>query len=206
MGRFEGLYLDDGSLFQWLGLDEKGRPCTALGVDLPGPGMMAEIVWRHGKSPDYQVATYAEVCHEWVRVDAMQSSKGLGAASAVFRDSAHLYFDPPSLYLWCTKKAAVFEAALRRTIPNWDDRPACAQLARLRTEWADGVTAWPKLDAAIAAGNWATAKAECLPRDLATQTRAYRQSYAAVESFYSLAAMYPPDVLPTPLPDGAGTV
>jgi hypothetical protein len=217
IGAYEGLYCSDGSLFQWLGLDVLGRPCTALGVDLPSPAAMGAIRWRHGRDSTSPQATPDEVAHEWARVYSMadvdpDGSRHCpdGAASSKFRDSTHLYFDVPSLYAWCANKADQIEAALRRLIPRWDSLEACAQLARLRTAWADGpASRWPKLDAALQAGRWGTAGAEpgtasgeCMPSDYGRQNPTYRRSYMAVRQLYVLAATTPPDQLPSPIPDG----
>lgn len=217
LGQFEGLYCQDGSLFQWLGLDQYGRPCTALGADLPSPAAMGAILWRHGRDSSSPQASPDEVAHEWARVYSMADVDGSGArhcpdgaASAKFRDSAHLYFDVASLYAWCANKADQIEASLRRTIPNWDAIASCAQLARLRTAWADGpLSRWPKLDAAVQKGWWGTEKAEpltasgeCMPSDCQRQNPTYRRSYLAVRQLYVLAATTPVDQLPDPVPDG----
>ena len=205
IGPFEGLYLDDGSVWSWLGLDVKGRPCAALGWDVPYPVEMGRVVWRHNWSARGGVgdaATADEIAHEWVRVRAMQSSAKSGAASTTFRDSAHLYLDIDSLYSHLINvKLANFETDLRRSVPNWDELPEDIQTARMRTAWADGDDAWPKLDAAIAAGDWTAARAECLPALLMfdewgrvawryphsprTQTEAYLRSYQAIVDLYS---------------------
>jgi hypothetical protein len=198
IGPFEGLYLDDGSVFSWLGLDVKGRPCAE----------MSHVIWRRVWSKDGgtgQAAQADELAHEWARVKAMVAHSASGAASPVFRDSAHLYLDLASLYSYLTRvKLANFEAALRKSIPNWDDLPEGIQTARMRTEWADGDDAWPKLDAAIVAGDWAQARQECLPALLQFdlrgmtvrwrnparpgQTEAYLRSYQAVADLYAAHA------------------
>lgn len=201
LGRFEGLYLSDGSLFQWLGLDKKGRPVTALGVDLPSPSAMGAIVWRKGPKPTDVLATFEEVAIEWHRVKAMQSHAGEGGASQAFRSSAYLFYDVDSLFKWCRAKAASLEVYLRHSIPNWDSIPALAQIARLRTPWADGPgIAWPHLDAAIESGDWDTAARECLPSDMASQTSDYRCSYYSVQTLYLLCKQFSGEELPTPLP------
>lgn len=205
LGQFEGLWLDDGTMFQWLGLDTEGRTVTALGADLASPRAMAAIIWRHGTAPDAPQATYDEICHEWARVQAMQSHKGEGAASKVFRESAHLYLDVASLYDWCARKLAAMEEWVRSHSPigeAWDGLPSVVQIARARTLWAEGDVVWPKLDAAIVAGDWAACVDECVPGDMETQPESYRASYRAVEDLYRQVGYYPGDALPDAMPDG----
>jgi hypothetical protein len=203
VGSFEGLYLDDGTVFDWMGLDVEGRVATTLGCDIDSPENAALLVWRHSPAPDGPLASRDEVYHEWARVKAMQAHKDAGGASEVFRDSAHLHVDLPSLYGYLGKLVAAQEVILRRTIPNWDDRPGVVQMARARTSYAMGAgKPWPHLDAAIVRGDWPMAAQECMPSDLLAQSKKYRQSYDAVRQLYLVAGDYPGDDLPDPLPNG----
>lgn len=215
IGTFEGVRLSDGTLFQWLGLDSRRRPVTAYGCDLASPGAMAALTWRHGPGADAPIASYQEITAEWTRVAMMVAHAGQGAASKAFRESAQLYYDVQSMNAWINAKIRVLEAILKKHIPTWAICPAVVQLARMRTEWAVGDEAWPKLDLAIGRGEWVTAAKECWPSDAGpdpedpktadrrlTQPREYVQSYTAVRALYRLADAYPGDELPDPLPDG----
>jgi hypothetical protein len=100
-------------------------------------------------------------------------------------------------------KLGLADAALARLIPSWPLLPGVAQLARLRTAWADGpASPWPHLDAALEARDWAEAARQCLPSDLAAQPPQYRASYRAVVALYGLCDAWPGDELPDPLPSG----
>lgn len=204
VGQFEGLYLDDGTVFRWMGLDEEGRVATTLGCDIDSPQNAALLTWRYTPAADAPIASRAEVYHEWARVKAMQAHKDEGGASEAFRSSARLFVDLASLYGYLGKLVAAQEPMLRRRIPAWDTVPGVVQMARIRTSYAEGATAlWPLLDAAIARGAWAEAAKQCFPGDMATQSAKYRQSYWAVYELYLLGKDYPGDELPNPLPNGS---
>jgi hypothetical protein len=206
LGNFEGVFRSDGIRFSWLGLDKLGRPATAYGCDLPSPQAMNAIVWRHLPNSTAPIATYTEIAHEWVRVDAMQAWKAYGGASDVFMNSAHLYYDVDSLTAWCNRKLALLEQQILSTIPNYATIPGLAQMARMRTSWADGgASPWPHLDAAISNGNWTEAQNQCMPEDLAVQTPAYVQSYNAVKQMYGMCYQYSYDSLPATIPNGLAT-
>lgn len=203
VGSFEGLTCDDGTPFRWMGLDEEGRVATTLGCDVDSPANALLLTWHIGPDDGAPIASAAQVTREWYRVKAMQQWKKSGGASGPFRSSAVLFVDLPSLYAYLGKLIAAQEPILRRSIPNWDDQRAVVQVARVRTSYAMGAgKLWPHLDAAIVRGDWATAAAECMPSDLPRQSAKYRQSYDAVRQLYLVAADYPGDELPDPLPDG----
>jgi hypothetical protein len=202
VGQFEGLTCDDGTPFTWMGLDEEGRVATALGCDIDAPASASLLVWHRA---DGSIASSGEVAAEWHRVKALQSARKCGGASSAFRSTATLFVDLPSLYAYLTRLLATQEPILRRSIPTWEDLPGVAQVARLRTSYAEGASKpWPLLDAALVRCDWTTAAAECMPGDVATQSAKYRQSYDAVRALYLVAADYPGDELPVPLPDGLG--
>lgn len=208
LGSYEGLYLSPGVVWQSAGLDDYGRPCCALGVDLPSPQVMARIAWRHGRDSRAPTATYDEVCHEWARIYSMARvspdgarSYPSGAASREMLDSAHLWLDVSSLYAYCGALLSEMEAAVRAsTIPTWDAIPELAKVARARTLWADGDhSRWPRLDAAISAGLWSEAAAQCTPSDYARQNPTYQRSYDAVRAMYLLCPDNP-GALPSAMP------
>ena len=200
VGQFEGITCDDGTPFTWMGLDVHGRVATTLGCDIDSPANACALVWRRA---DGSVASSGEVTVEWMRVKAMQGFKAMGGASHPFRSSARLFVDLASLYAYLMRLLATQEPILRRTIAHWEDLAGVAQMGRLRTSYAEGAAKpWPHLDAALSRCDWATAAAECMPGDIKTQSAKYRQSYDAVRALYLVAADYPGDELPVPLPDG----
>ena len=184
LGRFEGARL------RHMYLDKAGRVATWTGLDINSPAAAEVLTWTH--AADGSPASEADVDAEWRRVDALQSYAGVGGDQPVFRDSAVLQVDPDSATAYQLRLFAAYEAALRSSAhvgPAWDTIPADAQLARLRTDYADGAaSAWPKLDAAIARGDFRTAEDESQPKDLRTQTQGYRDSYTAVKLLYRNAA------------------
>ena len=132
----------------------------------------------------------------------MQSWKSYGGASDVFMNSAHLYYDIASLTAWCNRKLATFEQEILSTIPNYATIPGLAQMARMRTSWADGGgSKWPHLDLAISQGNWAEAQNQCMPSDYSVQTPAYQQSYRAVKVMYGMCAQFCGNNLPASIPN-----
>lgn len=141
-------------------------------------------------------AGYAKLCLQ---------PKGMGGGW--YRSKAGLTLTPHSYAVLLASKLASFEGALRSTKhvgDAWDGLPAVAQVARMRTAWADGGGAiWPKLDAALREGRWNDAADESAPGDLAKQPREYGASYRAVADLYRLAGGYPGDELPLELPDGS---
>ena len=191
----------EGSV-SWMYLDVLGRVATGIGTDLNSPQAANALIWRH---PGGQQASPDEVVHEWLRVKAMTSSAKLGGGNAVWRDSAHLTVDPDSLAEYPDALLEGYESVLRTRIQGYDALPGPAQLARLRTAYAEGPGArWPKLDAALSAQDWATAVEECSPGDYARQNASYRASYDAVCELYRIAPDWPGDSLPDVLPGEPG--
>lgn len=176
-------------------LDKSGRVATGIGTDINSPAAANLLVWQRR---DGSTATASEVAAEWARVNALQAYKGVGGGNPPFSTSAVLFVEPASLAAYTARLFANDEAVLRssaRIGPAWDvSTPADGQMGRLRTAYADGEGStatkdeWPKLDAAIARGDFVTAEAESQPKDLEKQPKAYRDSYAAVKVLYSNAA------------------
>lgn len=189
----------------WMYLDRLGLVTTGIGVkiDSPTQALAIQWTWRATGAPAAPSAVQAE----WTRVKSLQASRLFGGgAGGPFDSSARLVAVPTSLEAYTLAVMAELEATLRTPAhvgPAWDTLPSVAQVARTRTAWADGAASpWPKLDAALARGDWATAAEESQPSDLAVQPAAYRRSYAAVRALYEMAPQYDADALPDPMPDG----
>jgi hypothetical protein len=147
-------------------------------------------------------ATDDDVREAYAALEALPAGRGGGW----YQSRVGIVATTASLQALFATKVATFERWLRSSSPigaAWDSLPAVAQLARMRTCWAVGCVAWPHQDAAIARGDWAMAAQECMPSDLLRQPAEYRQSYQAVRELYLLAAEFPGDELPEPLPSGA---
>lgn len=215
-GSVPNMYLDtpqpgpDGQL-------KPGRVACGIGTDIDSPAAALKLVWRR---LDGSVASPDEVTAEWARVHAMQAYAGHGGGKGSVFDRTHtITVDPMSLAQYTAELLAYDESVLRLPAhigPVYDTIASPAQLARLRTAYASGAgRMWPKLDAAIRAGDWLTAARECWPRDAGpnpldpttadhklTQPPDYRRSYVAVQALYLSAAQYPGAELPPTLPDG----
>jgi hypothetical protein len=196
LGQFEGN-------LPYMYLDVKGRVATGVGTDINSPAAARALAWRW---KDGHLASADEVTREWASVNAMQGHRLEGGGSITWIQRAQLLVDPQSLAVYTAKLLASYEAVLRLPSfigPAYDSLPGVCQLARLRTAYADGAWArWPRLDAALAVGNWQTAANESQPGDIMVQNVNYRRSYRAVRALYLLADAYPGSELPDPLPDG----
>lgn len=201
-GNYPGLYRD-----------KDGLPTAGLAFLVPlsiGLG----LAWTVPSSG--ALATPADIHAGYEALFALP--KGMGGGW--YQSRVPLRLSPHSAAVLFAEKIASYEKALSSPThvgPAWFTLPAVCQLARLRTDWADGsASPWPKLDAALARGDWAAAAAECWPKDAGpdpddpstagrktTQPKEYIASYRAVRALYLLAADYPGDELPDPLPDGA---
>lgn len=185
--------------------DRRGLNTTGTGQLIDSPTMALRIAWEWAATG--APASDQSVEAEWLRVKNFPAAAWpLGGNHTLFRTSARLHAEPVSLAADLDRRLDAMADALRSTAhvgEAWDTLPAVAQLARLRTAWADGAgSAWPKLDAHLAAGEWEESAAECLPRDLAVQPEAYRASYRAVQALYRLAPDWPGEEMPERLPDG----
>jgi len=196
----------------WPYLDAEGLVTVGLGFLCP-LNMALLLNWL---LPSGASASAADVHAAYDVLSGLPKGRGGGW----YEGRVGITLSPRSWNVLYEHKISGFEAALRAARhvgPAWDSLPSVCQLARLRTDWADGgESAWPRLDAALARGDWATAAKECWPRDAGpdpedsatadrttVQPRAYIASYRAVRALYRLAADYPSDELPEPLPDGA---
>lgn len=190
-------------------LDVRGLPTVGLGFLCPlGTALLCS--WT---LPSGALATPGDIHAAYDRLTKLPAGRG----GSWYQGKAGLTLTPHSYAVLYASKLSTFERSLRSSVgPAWDTLPAVVQIARMRTEWAEGAEPWPHLDAALAASDWATAAAQCWPRDAGpdpedpsttlrtrTQPLAYVRSYVAVRALYRLASAYPDDALPDELPDGA---
>lgn len=169
--------------------DGEGRVACGIGTDINSPAAANLLRWIR---LDGTWADPSEVEAEWMRVRGLRQYRREGGGSSRFRDSAQLHVDPDSLEEYTDGLLADDERVIRQPQflgAAYDTMPADAQLARLRTMYADGPESpWPKMDAAIRAGNFLEAAAESRPHDYWTQNPAYRRSYDMVKVLYENAA------------------
>lgn len=191
--------------------DAKGLPTVGLAYLIPLSTALG-LAWT---LPSGALASPADIHAAYDRLFVLPAGMGGGW----YQSRLGLFLSPHSAALLFVEKVRSFEAALRsaRHIgPEYDALPAVCQIARMRSAWADGgESSWPKLDAALARGDWRTAAEQCWPKDAGpdpwdpatagrrtTQPREYTASYCAVRGLYLLADVYPGDELPESLPDG----
>ena len=193
-------------------LDVRGLPTVGLAFLCP----LSVALLCSWTLPSGELATPAAIHAAYDKLTALP--KGMGGGW--YQGKVGLTLTPHSFAVLYAQKLASFEKALRSSShvgPAWDTLPGVCQLARMRSDWADGsASPWPKLDSALARGDWETAAAECWPIDAGpdpedsttegrktTQPAEYTKSYLAVRQLYRLASQFPDDELPDQLPDGA---
>jgi len=97
------------------------------------------------------------------------------------------------------KKVNQNEIILKFIFPNWEELPASKQMALLSMSWAYGPhldQGWPHMVAAIKAGNWTEAAAQCKPSpaEMAKQNVSFRLRVQSIAELFSYTG--DPDTLP----------
>ena len=125
---------------------------------------------------DGRPATQAEKTAAWLAVKGRQDLKRHGGM--VFRHVTTLRLTEEGLDRLVDGKLASVCAQLASKYPDWDAWPCDAQLFRLSHAWARGAmpTDYPKMEAALLAGDFETAADECTlnPQKGTIITRNYR--------------------------------
>lgn len=179
-------------------LDWDGYPTVGLAFLCP----LSTALCLGWSLPSGELARPADIHAAYAQLVALPKGEG----GRWYQGKVGLTLTPSSFEMLYAQKIASYEHALSSPShvgPTWFTLPAVAQIARMRSDWADGsASPWPKLDAALARGDWKTAADESQPEDLDRQPPEYVQSYVAVRQLYELAAGYPGEELPLELPDG----
>lgn len=161
---FPGFTRDLEGPTNWMYLDVLGIVTTGYGNAMLTVAPALALPWRH---PDGSLATPAEVVAEY---SAVQNLKGQRNARGVlwtqcgggaFAALTKLRLDDEGVTSLVHRTIAADDEALRERYASWEDMPGCAQMGLLSLAWACGSNYhFPKMDAALAAGDFATAARE----------------------------------------------
>ena len=172
----------------WMYLDVKGLVTVAIGnlIDPIQYAMPLPFKWQDGRD-----ASRDEIAAEWLRVknDPNLAKWGHRAAQGITK----LRLDDEGIDLVVSRKLAQNVDHLRRRFLEWDQWPACAQLATLSMAWACGPAFhFPMLAAVLNAQDFAEAAKQChinetgnpgiIPRNIRNK-RLYRNA-ARVRDFH----------------------
>lgn len=138
-------------------LDVLGLVTTGIGNLIDTPDDALSLEWLRS---DGSVATRREVAAEWTAVKARKdlAQRGGGAFKAITR----LRLSDAGLHDLFNRTLDRMARQLATRFPGFDDWPADAQLATISMAWACGPAfRFPKLAAALNAGDFATAAVEC---------------------------------------------
>lgn len=161
---FPGFTADLEGATTWMYLDVLGIVTTGYGNALMTVAAALALPWRHA---DGSLATPAEVVAEY---SAVQNLKGKLDArgrlwtqdgGGIFAQLTKLRLDDAGVTNLVQRTIAADDEALRKRHSDWDVWPGCAQMALLSLEWACGTNyKFPKMDAALAVGDFAAAARE----------------------------------------------
>lgn len=140
----------------WMYLDVLGLVTTGYGNLIASPQSAVALPWRQ---PDGSLASRDEILAEWssVRKRTDLAPHGGGAFACVTR----LRLDAAGVAHLVDSTLERFDSALARRYAEWEDWPACAQMACLSLAWACGAAyAFPRMDLALARGDFEAASGE----------------------------------------------
>jgi GH24 family phage-related lysozyme (muramidase) len=146
-------------------LDVKGLVTTGVGNLIDSVAAAQALPWQVGK--DGPAATADQVKAEWEMVKSRQDLKNTLADKA-FKPITSLRLSEASIDALILAKLDANEPVLKRTpeFSTFDSWPADAQLGLQSMAWGMGAGfamegRWPNFRAAVAAGNWTSAAANC---------------------------------------------
>lgn len=141
----------------WMYQDVKGLVTVAIG-NLIDPIQYALPL--PFKKADGSFATRDEIAADWLRVKGHPGLATAGHRAA--ERIAQLRLDDEGVQLVVSRKLAQNADHLRRRFLEWDEWPACAQLATLSMAWACGPAfQFPMLAAVLNAQDFAEAAKQC---------------------------------------------
>lgn len=142
---------------RWMYLDVKGLVTVAIGnlIDPVQYAMVLPFVHRASRQP----ASRDEIAREWARVKHDGSLARLGHRAAYHATELELTDDGVSMLV--ARKLEQNDAHLRARFSEWEEWPACAQLAIHSLAWACGPGfGYPLLCAALRSRDWLLAATE----------------------------------------------
>lgn len=182
-------------------LDVKGLVTTGIGNLIDPAAAAMALPWR--RVSDGQLASRMEIAAEWMNVKARTDLKMHGGMA--YRAVTKLRLDEAGIAMLVGGKVASNERELRRRFPDFEDWPADAQLATHSMAWACGPAFhFPKLGAALLAGDFETAAAECtmneagnpglIPRNVANRLLYKNAAYVVGAKLDPEQLYYPHDI------------
>lgn len=148
--RFEGRV-------SWMYLDVRGLVTTGLGCLIDRVEHAVGLRWLHG---DGSPAGFADVADDWHAVKGME--KGLAAYRYRLPDGLHLPDD--EIDALALTRLAANARAVAEQLPELAGWPPEVQRLCMSHAWACGASwpaHWPRLVAALRAGDWQGAADEC---------------------------------------------
>jgi GH24 family phage-related lysozyme (muramidase) len=135
----------------WMYADILGLVTTGIGNLIDPPSAALGLPWVVAATG--QIATVADVMRDWHRVKNDPSLRTLGHRACEHITALRLTDEGVDFVVARTLEAN--DVALSRRIPDWEDLPACAQLAMHSLAWACGPHAnFPALFSAVNAGDF----------------------------------------------------
>lgn len=145
----------------WLYADVRGLITIAFG-NLVDP--MSTALTLPLKRQDGSPATRDDIIADWLRVKGDPRSAKLGHLYS--KALTHLHLTRDGMEAVALTKLDQNEAVLRGRFPDWDDLPACAQMALHSLAWACGPAFhFPRLVSAVNAGNFDAASVHIQMRE-----------------------------------------
>ena len=142
-------------------VDRLGLITTGIGCKIDSIPEACALPWED-TSTGWQ-ATRGQIEQAWCDLKLRRSE----FANRVWQAAANintLRLDKAAIFALLEKRLLADEVILRTYFPSWDKLPSDVQLCCLSMAWAMGAgfpLKFPKFTAAINAGDWASAKAEC---------------------------------------------
>jgi GH24 family phage-related lysozyme (muramidase) len=146
----------EGSI-PWMYLDTRGNVTVGVGLMLENATDAAKLPFMAGSRP----ATEAEISAEFARVHAMP----MGRPAEFYRREGELELEKAEIDALLKAVLTGFESELRRHLNGYDAFPESVKMALLDMAYNLGplglIKGYPTLIAAVEAGNWSKAAANC---------------------------------------------
>ncbi len=127
--------------------------------------------------PDGRRATRHEVTAAWLLVDGRQDMRKGGGMAYGKLPGNEIRISKGAIELLVVEKLKETDRTLGHMFPDWEEWPACAQLALISWAWAVGpASRYPKMHAALHVRDFMKASEECIvnPRRGTIETRNQR--------------------------------
>ena len=141
----------------WMYLDTRGNVTVGVGLMVPDAAAAAKLLFMVG----YRAATAEEIAAEFARVEAMP----MGRPALFYRQDHGLMLEKSEIDCLLRTVLEGFEGELRAKITGYDGFPDGVKMALLDMAYNLGpvglLHGYPTLIAAVEAGNWPKAAANC---------------------------------------------